>query len=267
MTVYTNSTQTPVDLPYFGTDARLRIARSGFFSVPGFDWEDEIRIPTNIVITGFENPELLSGGYYVPNNYIVSPPTYSLHAARLDTVREYYTNATEYAVTRIEDYGNDAAKVVRGSIVQLGNNWHFETAQTTNSSSATINFGGFDMIGLDIEVAAHEVQIDAASSTNIVMSVSTNGVSYRPEIEWCAADGHLEWRPVTVIDEDWPTASSNRYSITIEPPDAETAFFRCLSVTSRDVTINGYSFDGDTVTWPSGMSITATNGVWEFYTP
>lgn len=259
VTIYTNSTATPVDLPYYGQDARLRVDYGLTFPLIGGLYAG-VSIPSTngIVIHGIDRPDVLSysGARIVPQSMITREPSNEKEMARLSTVLTYYTNAQDYANGQIVQYNRDTGKTVRGSKVLTANGWNFIPSGNSTNRVLDVSAGGIEMIRHEVGIGFCTINsISFTDSSTATILVSTNGVESAPALEWTGDLIFMQWQLPTVTSNSYPTAVGSNYVIQATIPDDDVGYYRAVQKDGA----SQMTLYADWITLPNLP--TATNGL------
>lgn len=255
--VYTNTTSTTVNVPYTGTDARLRITAHGGAAIPGYTpTYNGVQVPS-VIINGYDKPELLNTSAWVGQHKIVSKPTNPKQVARLDTVQEYYTNGTTYADAQVVAYDRRQNKTLRGSVMRTSHDWVFVPSGSVTNRTMKIQAGGVEMMELSADINGATISsFTLATNDTFTVLVSTNNVSGTPTIETCTDLTLGEWEAPTITSNSYPTAVGTNYVFQVTSTN-DLAYFRAVQIEDAEVTLKAnMNAGGKSISYASSLNFT-----------
>ena len=239
ITVYTNTVDTAVDLPYYGDDARLRVDYGTTCPLIG-EMYAGVGIPaTNgIIISGFERVDILDTPRQWAKPFsITAAPVYDEDVSRFLTVKTYYTNAITYSDARLAAHYADKTKRLRGNDVLLDGLGRISSSASDTNRTITLSVGGVGCLDFTVPVTGLTINDYTLNGTTLTANVSTNGVLNIPIIEWHDSRPVAEWQGLAVISNSYPTAIGSNYVVAVTVENDAVGYLRAVCQSAQAVVV------------------------------
>ncbi len=254
-------------LPYYGTDAYLHIEMIPTVGIPG-----EVTAATieKVTLNGVQDRDEAKLPKTVTRVDLIEHQPNPESATRRDYVEAEVLGAKEYANAQILAYDENADKVVRCSMLRVGQDWVAEEVESDSGDRYLLvdadysgegeirgngrfyfSKNGHPLLSGGASAVYYGAGVDFVSLVKsngydiATVTISTNAVTAEPFLECTESLIHAEYLKCDTVASDWPTPSGGVYTLTVTTESKEKLYFKAGELTgeSSDVRVEGDKLD------------------------